>query len=678
MNKRLRKFMAVLLMLSLLTPTVACSQIEEMFDLDHGSHSSRKDRDRDEDDEDDDDDDDEDEDEDEEEETEETSETTDITDPSVDLGLGDITDADGDYDLTGLTYPDHVPTDAELHPAHATGTIGGDEASQLLDQVEHDILQHYIGTSYVDFEILYADPAAQGLSCDEVTWGTIESDDVAEAAFIDDQLDILYSIDPDQLDYQDRAFYDKVVYDLELSAYEIQYSAFAYYAPVFDPLIGPQCDLLFILDVLEFETVEDAENYILLLEDLDRYYDEICDFEEDRAARGFACTDSVYEDIAASFDGLASQEDDCFLYDSFAERLNNIAGLTDDQRTQLIADHDAAMHDYVFPEFRECSERMGALIGSGGVQQGVCAYPGGDAYYQVRFIAFANSSKTIDETLVELDSMLTGMMASVTAIASSGDTSWYSDYLNPACSMGDDVESNLDYLYDAIAPDFPDLPDHEYFTRDVPESLEENFSPAAYLGYHLDTYDHNMIITNRSGVDDTFGITCAHEGYPGHMFQSVYTRSVCEHPYLYICDSTGYAEGWATYVENYCYKYFVENENAMALLQADNELNVLIFARLDIGINYEGWDLTDCSDYLTELLGQSISDEGLQHMYQIVTNQPGYGVKYGIGFLNTGLTIQSVRDQFPDATDEEIFTAYLDALPLTFEMIEARMVESLG
>ena len=65
-------------------------------------------------------------------------------------------------------------------------------------------------------------------------------------------------------------------------------------------------------------------------------------------------------------------------------------------------------------------------------------------------------------------------------------------------------------------------------------------------------------------------------------------------------------------------------------------------------------------------------------MYQIVTNQPGYGVKYGIGFLNTGLTIESVRAQFPDATDEEIFTAYLDALPLTFEMIEARMVESLS
>ena len=674
MNKRLRKFMAVLLMISFLTPTVACSQIEDMFNLDHDSGSGKRTRERDRDD----DDDDEDEDEDEEEETTETSETSETAETTVAPDPTVTASTPLTYDMSDLTYPDHVPTYDELHPAHTAGTISGDEASQLLDQVEHDILQRSVGNSYVDYEILFADPLAQGYTLEEVTWGSMDADYDEEAEFIDQQLQILYSIDADSLDYQDRAFYDKVLYDMELSAYEVQYTAFAYYAPVFDPLIGPQCDLFFILDVLEFETVEDAENYILLLQDLDRYFDEILDFEEDRAARGFACTDAVYEDIAASFDGLAIQEDDCFLYESFEERLNNIDGLTDDQRTQLIADHEAAMHDYVFPEFEECSERMGALVGSGGVQQGVGAYPGGDAYYAVRFTSFANSSKTIEETTEQLDAMLTNITGTMNDIINSGDLSWYSDYMNTTCSMGDDVESNLDYLYEAIAPDFPDLPDHDYFTRDVPESLEENFSPAAYLGYHLDTFDSNMIITNRSGVDDTFGITCAHEGYPGHMFQSVYTRSVCEHPYLYIADSVGYAEGWATYVQCYCVKYFTDNETVMVLYQIDDELNALLFARLDIGINAEGWTIDDCADYMTEILGQPYTAADCERMFQIVTNQPGYGVKYGIGFLNTGLTIESVRAQFPDATDEEIFTAYLNALPLTFEMIEERMVEALS
>lgn len=673
MNKRLTKVLAVFLMLSLLTPTVACSQVEDIFGLHHESRSSRRDRHRDRDD----DDDDEDEDEDEEEEEEETSETTEETsETTLDVTTFDTEPGDTTYDIADLTYPDHVPTYDELHPAHMAGTISGDEASDILDMVEHDVLQWAID-NYVDCEILFEDPSVFGITCDTVSWGEMDMDVEDDAAFINEQLELLYSIDPDSLDYQDRAFYDKIVYDLEIDAYMVQYSAFNFYETSLDPLLGPQCDLFFILDVLEFDSVEDAQNYILLLEDLDRYFDEHCDFEEERAARGFASTDAVYADIAASFDGLAAQEDDCFLYESFEARLDNIDGLTEDVRTELIDAHNAVMHDTVFPEFQECSDRMNALIGSGGVQQGVSAYPGGDAYYAVRFATFSNSSVGIDERTVQLDNMLTGLMDSVNAVAYSGDFSWYDEYTNPPCSLGD-VTENLDYLYEQIAPDFPDLPEHEYRLRDVPEALEENFSPAAYLGYHLDSFDSNLIITNRSGVDETFGITCSHEGYPGHMFQSVYTRSVCEHPYLYIADSVGYVEGWATYVENYCFKYFVTNETAMVLLQADNELNVLLFARLDIGINWEGWSLSDCTAYLSDLLGQSLNDSAVEQMYNIVTNQPGYGVKYGIGFLNTGLTIQSVREQFPDATDEEIFTAYLNALPLTFEMIEERMVTALS
>ena len=61
------------------------------------------------------------------------------------------------------------------------------------------------------------------------------------------------------------------------------------------------------------------------------------------------------------------------------------------------------------------------------------------------------------------------------------------------------------------------------------------------------------------GVDKDFGVTVAHEAYPGHMFQSLYTRSHTSHPYMFLSASTGYLEGWATYVENYSMKYFSGN-----------------------------------------------------------------------------------------------------------------------
>jgi len=665
-NQRLKQFLAFLLVVAMVMPIASCSMIEDLTGS--GSkkrHERRHERDKDED---------EDEDEDEEEEEEDPDDDKNATptpSPVPTPGSGIVSG----FDLTGLTYPDHVPTYDEIHPALTPGNVTGTEASDLLDQIEHDILQESLSSSYVNYAIMFEDPEALGYTCDEVTWGEMDMDPSDDIAFAEEQLGLLYTIDYTSLDYQDRALFDKLVYDLELSDYAMQYTAFDYYAPVLDPLLGPQCEVLFILDVLDFDTVEDAENYILLIRDTDRYYDELCAFEEDRAARGFACTDEVYQDMVTSFEGLVSQSDDCFLYDSFEERLDNIPGITDADKTRLITDHNDAMQNDFFPEFQECADRMGALIGSGGVQQGVNAYPGGDAFYQLRFISFANSDKSIDQTKTDLETTIDNSITTMMTVAYSGGN-WMTEYTSFDSNLGG-VTENLDYLYTAVQPDFPDLPDHSYTVRDVPESLRENFSPAAYLGFNLDSFDSNLIISN-GDLGTQSGITCAHEGYPGHMFQSVYTRSVCEHPYLYIADSTGYAEGWATYVENYSYKYFCTDADAQTLLTIENELNVLIYARVDIGINYEGWTSDDVADYFVTLgLGQP-DQEALQQIFQLMTNEPGYGVKYGIGFLNTSMVMQSMREQFPDKTDEEIHTAYLNALPLTFEMIETRMIDALS
>lgn len=672
MNKRLKQFLAFVLVAAMVMPIASCSMIEDLTGngRSRDRHERRRDRD------------DDDEDEGEEEETEETEE---LADPTDTMGRGTPTATPvpspaasgvvGGFDLTGLTYPDHVPTYSEIHPTHVPGTVTGTEASDLLDQIEHDILQDSISSSYLNYAILFEDPEALGFTCGDVSWGDVDLDPTEDLDFVETQLTLLYTIDYENLDYQDRAFYDKVVYDLECSKYSLQYTAFNYYEPVLDPLLGPQCEILFMLDVLDFDTIEEAENYITLVRDTDRFYDELCAIEEDRAARGFACTDEVYADMVTSFQGLADQVDDCFLYDSFEARLDEIPGITSADKTRLIADHEDAMQNVFFPEFQECADRMEALQGSGGIQQGVLAYPGGDAFYQMRFIAYSNSDKSIDQTRTDLETYMNDLITLMMTTAASGN-SWQIEYMNFDSNQGS-VEDNLDYLYPLIQADFPDLPAHSYTVGEVPEALRENFSPAAYLGFNLDSFDSNLIISNGDLGTQT-GITCAHEGYPGHMFQSIYTRSVCDHPYLYINDSTGYAEGWATYVENYSYKYFCTDPAAQTILTIENEMQVLIYARVDIGINTEGWTTDDIADLFVSLGFSAPAPESLAKIYQLMTNQPGYGVKYGIGFLNTSMLMQSLREQFPNRTDEEIHTAYLESLPLTFEMIETRAVEALS
>ena len=578
-----------------------------------------------------------------------------------------------------LTYPDHVATYAEIHPDHAPGNVSGNNAVTLLSEVEYDILHHEI-TSYADVEILFENPEKYGFNITEATWGEFtpveQYDD--EKQYYQTQLDKLLTINYNSLQGDDRLCYDRLVLDCEEMVYCYSYTAFNYYTMIFNYLVGPQSEILFVLDVYSFDTVKDAENYIALVKDLDRYYDEMCEYEETRAALGFASSDDSYEEAAKSFDNLVKQKDDCFLYQSFEERLDKIKGLSASDRSRLISEHEKAMKEVAFPEFEECAARLRKLKGSGGEDKGLCEFKGGDAYYAMLTRLNTNSSATVQESITALDNRIKYVYDEYTKIVSSG-MDWYKEYKNHAYSKGS-LEKNLDFLLDAVKTDFPAIPPHEYYTMDVPKVFEENFSPAAYLGYHLDNFNANLLIINHKSADSDkdFGVTIAHEAYPGHMFQSIYTRSHTNHPYMYLSTSIGYNEGWAVYVENYSMKYFAGGtSDAMRLVRYESDLSLLISTRVDYGIHVENWSLKQCVDYFKKF-GFSVSEKSFKKFYTLVVTDPGYYTKYGMGYLWTQQIMDDMHSKYPNKSDKEIHTAYLDSLTGTFEQIRKNTEANLA
>ncbi|MCQ2528550.1 MAG: DUF885 domain-containing protein [Saccharofermentans sp.] len=652
MNKKIRTILALTLVMAMSMSSICCASGLQKKDKDNGINYKPTVEDTDDEDED-----------------EDKPGTTGVTEEGFKYAVGE----------NGLTYPTEVAKLSDIHPAHKPGDVEGDDAVDLLKEIEQDVITRSVD-NYVDAVILYEDPEAMGIDVSDPSWGDYTVDNEEDLEFYRDVRDRLLTINPDTLDEQDRIFYDKILYDVEESIYAGSFTSFAYYESEFNPLTGPQNDLLFILCVISFDDVEDAEKYIELVEDIDRYFDQICEFEEDKADYGYALSDETYEDIAATFDDLCAQEDTCFLYEDFENRLDNIKGLKDDDRERLIEEHEAAMHDVFFPEMEECADRMRDLKTGEGSDLGVSQYDGGDAYYTYIVRNLSNSSdKSIDDHIDMIEGRLDTIMETYMDALYSGDRSWMSEYLNHDYSKGDTGE-NLEYLKDAVKGDFPALPDHAYNLMDVPKEFEDSFSPAAYLGYHLDNYNANLIITNNANVNGEFGVTCAHEGYPGHMFQSVYTRSQCDHPYLYLFDSTGYVEGWATYVEEYSFKYFDAEGTAAEMVNIESELNVLLMARWDIGIHYENWSIEDCANFYSEMMDNlvTVEPEDIQDIYNILLSDPCYAVKYGCGFLGTQEVVDQIRAEFPDATDKEIHTAYLNSMPVTFEMILANMENELG
>ena len=608
--------------------------------------------------------------------TDPTGLTDPTTDPTTDPSTVPSTDPTGSGNSTGgLTYPDHVATYKEVHPDRAPGTVSGNEAVKLLSEVENNILHHEINC-YADVEILFENPEKFGFDIKDATWGDFITVDQypAEKQFYQEQLVKLLTINYDTLQGDDRICYDKLVFDIEETIYGYSYTAFEYYTMIFNYLVGPQSEILFILDVYSFDTVEDAEKYIALVKDIDRYYDLMCDYEETRAKLGFASSDDSYEEAAKSFDNLVKQKNDCFLYDTFEERLDNIKGLSASEKSRLISEHEKAMKEVAFPEFEECARRMRALKGSGGTDQGLCQFKGGDAYYAMLTRITTNNSATVQESIDALEKRIKYVYDDYTRIATSG-TSWYSEYSKHKYSKGS-LEDNLDFLRSSVKSDFPDIPAHQYYTMDVPKVFEENFSPAAYLGYHLDNFNANLIIINHKSADSDkdFGVTVAHEAYPGHMFQSLYTRAHTNHPYMYLSTSIGYNEGWAVYVENYSMRYFSGTgvSDAVKLVNYESDLSLLVSTRIDYGIHAENWSLKECVDYFKKF-GFSVTEKSFKKYYTLIVTDPGYYAKYGMGYLWTQQIMDDMRAKFPNKSEKEIHTAYLDSLTGTFPQIRKNM-----
>lgn len=612
------------------------------------------------------------------EETEDTEETTTEADPTEAPDPTDepapttapTTVKDSEY-AKYLIFPDEPYDYDKVHPEHKPGNITGKEAKEELDKIEHDYLVDVFSDDYIDAVIYFDDCEALDIDLSEPSWG-----DVSFAATEDDikdtqeYLDRLYAIDYESLDESDRVFYEKITYDIEQELYMEQYPGYNFLTPVFNSFTSQQCEILFVLDVISFKTKEDAENYIAVLKDIDRYYDELCTFEEARVELGYAGSDELYDGVVESFENLVKQKDDCFLYESFEKRLDNIKGLSDDDREQLIKDHEDAMKNVVFPEFEECAKRMGALKGNCKNEQGgLCGFEHGKELYDIVMMNKSNSSITPQEAADELDKQLKVLYGKILS-------TW--EYMDHDYTAGD-LQENLDSLYDQIFEYFPEIPEHKYNFMTVPDVFKDSFSPAAYLGYHIDSYDDNMLLVNSAADNADFGTVVAHEAYPGHMYQSLYTRSISDHYYMVIFDSIGYAEGWAQYVEVNSPLFFGASDDAVDAFVVESLLDLYLMGRCDIGYNYEGWTNEDAVDHFTEIFGMSLlTEDGLDWTKEICTANPGYPLPYAMGYYEITKTLDAIFALDDTMDVKTLHTIYLNAQTGTYEQILESAKRQLG
>ena len=316
---------------------------------------------------------------------------------------------------------------------------------------------------------------------------------------------------------------------------------------------------------------------------------------------------------------------------------------------------------------------MEELRGSGVNEGGLVNLPDGKEYYELVVQQSTGSDRTVEEMEDLTRRQITEDLEAMEQVL--GITA--EEAQQAAASMAQDSAGFiLSKLQEGIKEAFPEAPDTALEVKYVPEQMEEHLSPAFYMIPAIDNTEENVIYINRAHMNDdlTLFTTLAHEGYPGHLYQTIYYENTDPAPIRSVMDFGGYVEGWATYAEMGSYYLTPLSTEQAVLLQKNSSIILGLYALADMGIHYEGWSRMDTVSFFSNY---GITDaETIGRIYDLIIGSPGNYLKYYIGYVEfLELKKDWAEEKGAGSSQKEFHEAVLEVGPAPFDIVEKYMWE---
>lgn len=565
--------------------------------------------------------------------------------------------------------PDITETSAPADQDYEVYTEASVQAQNAFDQFTEELFREEISADAISLHYSLAAPSAYGIDKADSAFGeaSLESmqADMADTRALQEELrqfDRSLLTDEQQLTWS--------VLDSYLET-ALMGDGLELYSRPLAPTIGVQAQLPILLAEYPFYSREDVEDYLWMLSQIDVYYGKLEEFEREKSAAGLYYSDTTVNHLIQSCESYLIPPQENFLTETFEEKLAGLTDVSEDEKEEWRQQHTALIAEHFVSAYQSLIETLNELKGTGTNDAGMCGYPQGKEYYEyLVYAATGTSYGSVDELT---DAVTNQIEEDAMTVAEQLTPELYAEMLT--CSFRETEPTQiLEALQDQITDDFPELPACSYTVKSVPEALELSLSPAFYLTPPMDRYQDNVIYINGNEqyASTPLYTTLAHEGYPGHLYQTVYFSSVCDEPVRHLLSFPAYTEGWATYVE--FQSYFFDNglsPELQSLLMHNQAVTLGIHALLDLNINYYGWTKDQTAAFLEETYG--ITDrETSDRMFEAMVDNPSNYLEYYVGWLE----IQEMREHAEETLgtnfDARAFhTFLLDMGPAPFSLIRS-------
>lgn len=533
------------------------------------------------------------------------------------------------------------------------------------------LFQTEVSANTISLHYTLRSPSDYGIADIPATYGSLSSDPVAAKASVRNVLSSLQEFDPDTLSSENALTFK--ILDTYLKNASTGTDYLLYQEPM-GPVSGIHTQLPVLLSEYSFCDTQDVETYLALLKETPSYFDSVIRFEQKKAASGLFMPDYQADSVLDTCQSFIDMGKENYLVSTFDERIASLDLLPENKKDSFRKENMKLVTEEIYPAYQNLITAIKSLKGKGTNEQGLSHFPYGKKYYEylVRQTTGCNESisrlrlMTRAQILEDLSAMQKVLFPADAALTQASVLEQ-----TPPDSMLDDLRSK-------ITDTFPEIPDVDFQVKYVPESMQDYLSPAFYMIPAIDNLTENVIYINNGQTASGLNLytTLAHEGYPGHLYQTVYFSASEPDPIRSILDFGGYVEGWATYAEMMSYYLAPLSKTEASLLQKNSSVILGLYALADMGIHYDGWSVTDTVRFFSDY---GINDaNAVQSVYELIIGSPANYLKYYIGYLKFYELKKEMADTLGNQfSQKEFHRAVLDVGPAPFEIVYDEVEKNL-
>ena len=533
------------------------------------------------------------------------------------------------------------------------------------------LFQTEVSANTISLHYTLRSPSDYGIADIPATYGSLSSDPIAAKASVRNVLSSLQEFDPDTLSSENALTFK--ILDTYLKNASTGTDYLLYQEPL-GPVSGIHTQLPVLLSEYSFYDTQDVETYLALLKETPSYFDSVIRFEQKKAASGLFMPDYQADSVLDTCQSFIDMGKENYLVSTFNERIASLDLLHRNKKDSFQKENMKLVTEEIYPAYQNLITAIKSLKGKGMNEQGLSHFPYGKKYYEYLVRQTTGCNESISRLRLMTRAQILEDLSAMQKILFPADAALTKASVLEQTSP----DSMLDDLRSKITDTFPKIPDVDFQVKYVPESMQDYLSPAFYMIPAIDNLTENVIYINNGQTASGLNLytTLAHEGYPGHLYQTVYFSASEPDPIRSILDFGGYVEGWATYAEMMSYYLAPLPKTEASLLQKNNSVILGLYALADMGIHYDGWSVTDTVRFFSDY---GINDpNAVQSVYKLIIGSPANYLKYYIGYLK----FYELKKEMADAlgnqfSQKEFHRAVLDVGPAPFKIVYDEVEKNL-